>query len=90
MARPRTWQLSGRCAQKCSFDDCRAPFHGLIASDRLDLQGMRRTLAATQQTWDLNQTWGWDFPMLAMRAAGCSRNMAAGWGRDEQEEVTHQ
>jgi hypothetical protein len=43
--------------------------YGLIASDRLDAEAMRRTLQATAQHWDMRQTWGWDFPMLAMSAA---------------------
>jgi hypothetical protein len=30
---------------------------------------MQRTLDAVLQHWDLRQTWGWDFPMLAMTAA---------------------
>jgi hypothetical protein len=30
---------------------------------------MRRTLAATEAHWDLGQTWGWDFPVVAMTAA---------------------
>jgi hypothetical protein len=30
---------------------------------------MRRTLTATEAHWDARQTWGWDFPMVAMAAA---------------------
>ena len=29
---------------------------------------MRRTLNAVVSDWDLRQTWGWDWPMLAMTA----------------------
>ncbi|RYG96156.1 MAG: hypothetical protein EON57_15535, partial [Alphaproteobacteria bacterium] len=29
----------------------------------------RRTLRATEAHWDLRQTWGWDFPVIAMTAA---------------------
>ena len=29
---------------------------------------MRRTLDAVLKDWDLRQTWGWDWPMLAMTA----------------------
>jgi hypothetical protein len=29
---------------------------------------MRRTLKAVMADWDLRQTWGWDWPMLAMTA----------------------
>jgi hypothetical protein len=43
--------------------------YSLIGSDRLDPETMRRTLRATEAGWDLRQTWGWDFPMIAMVAA---------------------
>ncbi len=42
---------------------------GLIASDRISVKAMRRTMRATEANWDLRQTWGWDFPVLAMTAA---------------------
>ncbi len=29
---------------------------------------MRRTLKAVAADWDMRQTWGWDYPMLAMTA----------------------
>ena len=29
---------------------------------------MRRTLKTVVSDWDLRQTWGWDWPMLAMTA----------------------
>jgi hypothetical protein len=43
--------------------------YGLIGGDRIDPETMRRTLRATERDWDLRQTWGWDFPMIAMTAA---------------------
>ena len=43
--------------------------YSLIGSDRVDPETMRRTLRATEADWDLRQSWGWDFPMLAMVAA---------------------
>ncbi|NJC08401.1 hypothetical protein [Polymorphobacter fuscus] len=43
--------------------------HGLIAGAGVDAAAMRATLAATDADWDLRQTWGWDFPMIAMTAA---------------------
>ena len=43
--------------------------YSLIGSDRLDPEAMRRTLRATEANWDLRQTWGWDFAMIAMVAA---------------------
>ena len=42
--------------------------YGLIPG-RIDAATMRRTLAATEAHWDLRQTWGWDFPVVAMTAA---------------------
>ena len=42
---------------------------GLIPGARVDPAAMRRTLAATEAHWDLRQTWGWDFPVVAMTAA---------------------
>jgi hypothetical protein len=33
-----------------------------------DRETMRRTLDAVMKDWDLRQTWGWDWPMLAMTA----------------------
>ncbi|AQR75741.1 hypothetical protein [Sphingomonas sp. LM7] len=42
--------------------------HGLIPG-RVDPATMGRTLAATEAHWDLRQTWGWDFPVMAMTAA---------------------
>jgi hypothetical protein len=43
--------------------------YGFIRGERIDPAAMRRTLAAVEANWDLRQTWGWDFPMLAMAAA---------------------
>jgi hypothetical protein len=42
---------------------------GLIPGDISDSEVMRSTLRATELHWDLQQTWGWDFPMMAMTAA---------------------
>jgi hypothetical protein len=43
--------------------------YGLIGSDRVDHETMRATLRAVERDWDLRQTWGWDYPMVAMTAA---------------------
>jgi hypothetical protein len=75
---PDFWRMTR--TKECSRNATRTPClnrdhpsflmaYGLIASDRLDVEAMRRTLNATEQHWDLRQTWGWDFPMLAMTAA---------------------
>jgi hypothetical protein len=42
---------------------------GLLPGSGVDRTVMRRTLDATARDWDLRQTWGWDFPMMAMTAA---------------------
>jgi hypothetical protein len=43
--------------------------YGLLPNDRVGHEAMRNTLRATEMHWDLKQTWGWDFPMMAMTAA---------------------
>jgi hypothetical protein len=43
--------------------------YGWIGGARIDAETMRRTLSAVEAHWDLRQTWGWDFPMIAMTAA---------------------
>jgi hypothetical protein len=43
--------------------------YGFIPGDRIDVAAMRRTFDAVEQNWDVRQTWGWDFPMMAMTAA---------------------
>ncbi|HKO92468.1 MAG TPA: hypothetical protein VJU61_15005, partial [Polyangiaceae bacterium] len=42
---------------------------GLLPGEGVERETMRRTLARVTRDWDLRQTWGWDFPMLAMTAA---------------------
>lgn len=42
--------------------------YGLIGG-RVDKDAMRRTLRAVEKDWDLRQTWGWDYPVVAMTAA---------------------
>ena len=42
---------------------------GMLPRARIDPETMRRTLRATEAHWDLRQTWGWDFPVIAMTAA---------------------
>lgn len=41
---------------------------GLLPGEDVDRVVMRRTLTAVLAHWDLRQTWGWDFPLLAMTA----------------------
>jgi hypothetical protein len=42
---------------------------GLRPGAGVDRETMRRTFDAVLRDWDLRQTWGWDFPMMAMTAA---------------------
>jgi len=42
---------------------------GLLPGADVNRGKMRRTLQAVLDHWDLRQTWGWDWPMLAMTAA---------------------
>ncbi|WP_240699939.1 hypothetical protein [Sphingomonas gei] len=54
--------------------------YGLIPGRRVDPAAMRSTLAATEAHWDLRQTWGWDFPVIAMTAARLGdRESAVDW-----------
>jgi hypothetical protein len=41
---------------------------GLLPGRDVDAAAMQRTLTAVEQHWDLRQTWGWDFPLMAMTA----------------------
>jgi len=43
--------------------------YGFIASPRVDREAMRRTLRRTFETWQWPDTWGWDYPLVAMTAA---------------------
>jgi hypothetical protein len=43
--------------------------YGLIGGKTINPETMRRTLRAVESDWDLRQTWGWDYPMVAMTAA---------------------
>jgi hypothetical protein len=67
---------SAACRGDAAADPCKNRDHpsflmayGFIRGERIDPAAMRRTLAAVEANWDLRQTWGWDFPMLAMAAA---------------------
>ena len=42
---------------------------GMLPGDGVDTLCFRKTLAKVVSTWDLNRTWGWDFPMISMAAA---------------------
>ena len=42
---------------------------GMLDGGMADRETMRRTLHKMMESWDWNNTWGWDFPMMAMTAA---------------------
>lgn len=43
--------------------------YGMLPGDGVDVPTMQRTLDKVEQAWQFHETWGWDFPMLAMTAA---------------------
>ena len=74
---PRFWRdtASAGCSRNAVAPRCLNRDHpsflmayGLIPG-RVDREAMRRTLRATEAHWDLRQTWGWDYPIIAMTAA---------------------
>lgn len=75
---PRQWEQarSEQCSNGRTAPECWNRDHpsllgalGLLPGASVDRETMRRTLRAVEQSWDLRQTWGWDFPLLAMTAA---------------------
>jgi len=77
-SQPELWALArsapcsnGRTARECPNRDHPSFLAalGLLPGTTVDRETMRRTLRAVVEAWDLRQTWGWDFPMLAMTAA---------------------
>jgi len=42
---------------------------GVLPGTGVDRETMKRTLNAVKSYWDLRQTWGWDYPLIAMTAA---------------------
>jgi len=42
---------------------------GMLDGSMVDRETMRRTLHQVMKNWDWNNTWGWDYPMMAMTAA---------------------
>jgi hypothetical protein len=43
--------------------------YGMISGEGVDRETMRRTLDKVLREWRWEDTWGWDFPMVAMTAA---------------------
>ncbi len=42
---------------------------GMLPGELVDRETMRRTLKKVMKEWDWPETWGWDYPMVAMTAA---------------------
>jgi len=42
---------------------------GMLPCTKVDREMMRRTLRQVMRTWNFDQTWGWDYPLMAMTAA---------------------
>jgi hypothetical protein len=75
-SQPDLWERarSGECSKGAAIQ-CPNRDHpsfvaayGLLPGWGADRDVMRRTLKAVVEDWDLRQTWGWDWPMLAMTA----------------------
>jgi len=75
---PDFWEtaMSEACRKHAAATQCKNRDHpsflmayGFIPGARIDPNAMRRTFEAVEQNWDVRQTWGWDFPMMAMTAA---------------------
>jgi len=77
-SRPDFWDVaaSADCSRHAVEEKCLNRDHpsflmayGLLPGKGVDREAMRRTLRAVERDWDLRQTWGWDYPMMAMTAA---------------------
>ena len=42
---------------------------GMLPCEHVDREMMRRTLHEVMRSWNFEQTWGWDYPLIAMTAA---------------------
>jgi hypothetical protein len=76
-SQPDLWERarSAQCSKGKTAPQCPNRDHpsfvaalGLLPGWGADRETMRRTLDAVIKDWDLRQTWGWDWPMLAMTA----------------------
>ncbi|WP_347304154.1 hypothetical protein V5740_05965 [Croceibacterium sp. TMG7-5b_MA50] len=92
---PDFWEVttSAECSGHAAAANCRnrdhpslLMAHGFIGGERIDPAIMARTYDTVKAHWDLRQTWGWDFPMLAMTAARLGRpDDAVAWLFAEQK-----
>ena len=74
---PDFWRkAAGACRSNAEMESCQNRDHmsflmalGWLPGRDVDRPTMRRTLDRMRRDWDLRQTWGWDYPMMAMTAA---------------------
>lgn len=74
---PDFWnKAAGACRASAVDEHCQNRDHmsflmalGWLPGRDVDRNTMRRTFDRMRRDWDLRQTWGWDYPMLAMTAA---------------------
>jgi hypothetical protein len=68
-------QCKGKAAPECPNRDHPSfvAALGYLPGKDVDRAAMARTLDAVLARWDLRQTWGWDWPMLAMTATRLGR-----------------
>jgi len=73
---PDFWdKAAGSCRSNAIEESCQNRDHpsflmplGWLPGQGVDKATMRRTYERMRRDWDLRQTWGWDYPMLAMTA----------------------
>jgi hypothetical protein len=74
---PGFWaKAAGACKSNALEETCQNRDHmsflmalGWLPGRDVDKATMRRTFERMKRDWDLRQTWGWDYPMMAMTAA---------------------
>ncbi len=68
-------ECRGKAAHECPNRDHPSfvAAFGYLPGKDVDRATMSRTLDAVLDKWDLRQTWGWDWPMLAMTATRLGR-----------------
>ncbi|TWI67435.1 hypothetical protein IP91_01548 [Pseudoduganella lurida] len=74
---PDFWdRAAGACRANALEEHCQNRDHpsflmplGWLPGRDVDKAVMRRTFDRMRRDWDLRQTWGWDYPMMAMTAA---------------------
>ncbi|MDL2354712.1 MAG: hypothetical protein QFF03_05605 [Pseudomonadota bacterium] len=85
---PGFWdKAQGSCKSNAIDETCQNRDHmsllmplGWLPGRGVDKPTMRRTLDRIRRDWDLRQTWGWDYPMMAMTATRLGApEEAIGW-----------